>query len=166
MSLLTSGKEEDFVLSLYNRDLLSKVEVDEVTKLLQDVWKYLSRRSSKSGDPLLKALALRLELRIELIKAMNVDGLVDKGRTVHWENCIELLPLLKDSRPLGKPVPESFSSKIQRKLASTVPPRPIAEVKFDDAFDLLSRLCHGSKDAYGVLDYYGGIQLQVSKCNS
>ena len=58
-------------------------------------------------------------------------------------------------------VEASFSIKIQRRLASTVPPRPIVNISFDEAIEQLTGLCQNGKDAYRILDYHGGDNLMV-----
>ncbi|TKA68441.1 hypothetical protein B0A49_05779, partial [Cryomyces minteri] len=41
---------------------------------------------------------------------------------------------------LGRPVKEAFSEKVQRRLATTVPPRPMAEMSFRDAVTKLEKM--------------------------
>ena len=116
-------------------------------------------------EPLKRALSTRIEFRAHLLAAVDIDQMIDKERAGDWAVCIELLSSLKETYEVGKPVESSFSIKMQRKLASTVPPRPIVDVKFDDAWDLLNRLCQSGKDAYRILEYHGGSQLQVCSTN-
>lgn len=54
---------------------------------------------------------------------------------------------IRDTNQLGKPVPGSFSTKIQRRLASTVPPRPIVDVDFKEALQNLKQLCVDCEEA-------------------
>lgn len=54
---------------------------------------------------------------------------------------------MNDTHKLGKTVPGSFSTKIQRRLASTVPPRPIVEVDFNDSLHTLKQLCADCEEA-------------------
>ncbi|TKA80009.1 hypothetical protein B0A49_00708 [Cryomyces minteri] len=49
---------------------------------------------------------------------------------------------------LGRPVKEAFSEKIQRRLATTVPPRPMAEMSFRDAVTKLEKML---QDIYAAL---------------
>ncbi|KAF7587158.1 hypothetical protein BBP40_007666 [Aspergillus hancockii] len=51
--------------------------------------------------------------------------------------------------------------KIQRKLASTVPPRPMVKINFEDALAHLKRLCKDAIDLLEVLDYCGPHNLKV-----
>lgn len=79
-----------------------------------------------------------------------------------WQQCSKLLPLLLESKASGTEVTDAFSAKIQRRLASTVPPRPIVNITFDEAHAHLNRLCQNGKEVYGVLDYHGGNNMLVN----
>jgi hypothetical protein len=58
-------------------------------------------------------------------------------------------------------MPEAFSLKIQRKLASTVPPRPMVQIPSDDALAHLERLCQDAIDMQQMLDYRGPSNFKV-----
>ena len=78
-----------------------------------------------------------------------------------WLELLAFVPDLKSSAQLGKAVPSSFSIKVQRKLASTVPPRPIVQVAQETAFDHFERLCRDASVAVEVLRYYDSHSLMV-----
>jgi hypothetical protein len=73
-----------------------------------------------------------------------------------------LLPGVSMWRELSKSVPDAFSVKLQRKLASTVPPRPVVTIAFEAAYKHLERLCHDGRDLTEVLNYYDSHSLMVS----
>lgn len=79
-----------------------------------------------------------------------------------WTELLKSLPALKSSTKLGNTVPTSFSVKLQRKLASTVPPRPIVQVSDEAALDHLERLCRDGSVVVEVLDYHDSHSLMVS----
>lgn len=54
---------------------------------------------------------------------------------------------LKTTHQLGQTVPGAFSTKMQRRLASTVPPRPIVELEFADALDKLQHVINDCEEA-------------------
>ncbi len=165
-TLANPKKEEDFVANLYNRNLFTEFSVADISKKMDDAIAYVEKDSSTSMNETLKAgLRNRLELRQNLLRAVQLNDIVDSQRVTFWERCLELLPTLSQTNKLGKPVLDSFSIKIQRRLASSVPPRPLISISFDDAFAHLSRQCHNAKDAYRVLDYHGGSHLLVSTHN-
>lgn len=78
-----------------------------------------------------------------------------------WTELQSSLPQIISSTNLGKPVPDSFSVKVQRKLASTVPPRPIVIVSQERAFAHLERLCRDAAAAVDVFEYYDSHSLFV-----
>ena len=159
--IANTSKEEDFVLSLYNRSLLSKFDVDDIMNLLNKAQASIQNGSLDLPETLKQALSTRIELRAHLLAAVDVGQSNDKDRAGVWEACIELLSILRETNKVGQRVESSFSVKMQRKLASTVPPRPIVDIKFDDAWGLLSSVCQCGRDAYRILDYHGGTWLQV-----
>ena len=149
------------MLSLYNRNLLSNFAIEDMLELLNAAQAYIETDLPNLSPTLKHALKIRLEFRVCILLAVDVEKSSERERADDWGRCIALLPDLKETRKCGKPVESSFSAKLQRKLASTVPPRPIVEITFDDAWDLLSRICSCGRDAYFILDYHGGSRLQV-----
>jgi hypothetical protein len=108
------------------------------------------------------ALRSRLEFRAKFLRIVEVAA----SRTAPevkelWTELQSSLPQLKSSVHLGKPVLDSFSVKVQRKLASTVPPRPIVNVSQDRAFEHLERLCRDASVAVDVFDYHDSHSLFV-----
>jgi len=81
---------------------------------------------------------MRLDFRIVLLRAMATEEEID-DKIKCWQDIAEAFDDIKNTHKLGVPVTDSFSSKIQRRLASTVPPKPMVELSFDDAFAKLSR---------------------------
>lgn len=161
--LADATKEEDFVANLYNRNLLTNFEAIAISNTIEDAIVYVRSNSSAISDSTLRdGLCHRLEVRRSLLRAVDSDEIVDVQRATIWARCSELLLTLPQTRKLGKPVLDSFSIKIQRRLASSVPPRPIISISFDDAFAQLGWLCQNAKDAYRILDYHGGNHLLVS----
>jgi hypothetical protein len=120
-------------------------------------------------EPRIKeALVQRLKCRNSLLNTVGVAG--DRSAAAPllsaWSSTLELLPGLRSERELAKPVPESFSVKLQRKLASTVPPRPVVTIAFDDAYQQLERLCKDGLVVTEVLDFHDTNSLMVSFSNS
>ena len=153
------------VLSLYNRDLLSKVDTFDIMETLLDAARDVEFGRCRGYNPPSQehrhALSTRLRLRMKLLQAVDTTDFATKRHAGTWQACMDYLPDLKETSKLGKAVENSFSAKLQRKLDSTVPPRPIANVKFNDAWEFLNRLCTCGRDASNILDYHGGSALQV-----
>ncbi|KAL8759352.1 MAG: hypothetical protein Q9199_000831 [Rusavskia elegans] len=148
-------EEEDFVSNLYNRNLLSNFDGAQVEMLLYEAIRF-TEQQSKLDEALRRAILARLTLRQRILKAMELDlNLVKANRIQLWKDCVDLLPELSQTQTLGTPVKEAFSVKMQRKLASSVPPRPMVEITFEDAHAFLNNLCRDAADVYLVLDYHG-----------
>jgi hypothetical protein len=118
-------------------------------------------------EKLKQAIRCRLLFRHELLSALDQDlEVLETRSTENFASCITQLGPLTESVSLGKPVPEAFSLKIQRKLASTVPPRPMVHISHDDALVHMKRLCQDAIDMQQMLDYRGPSNFKVCACKS
>jgi hypothetical protein len=79
-----------------------------------------------------------------------------------WKEGLALLPDLNRTHSLASPVNEAFSATLQRKMASTMPPRPIVQLEFDVAFGHLKGLFEDGLELIDVLDYTDSQSLLVS----
>ncbi|PBP23912.1 Mak10 subunit [Diplocarpon rosae] len=151
-------EEEDFVTHTFNRSLLEGIEHEAIVDLLETAIKILD---SEEIEPLMKqSLVCRLKFRLQFLATVEgADSRTFGDPKKLWLDLASFIPDLKSSSPYGKPVPSSFSVKIQRKLASTVPPRPIVQVTQEAAFDHLERLCLDASIAVDVLRYYDSHSL-------
>lgn len=110
----------------------------------------------------MNALRSRLELRAVFLKTVEVaDSRSATETKALWEELLSFIPSLKRTHKLGKAVPQSFSVKLQRKLASTIPPRPIVQVSLDSAHAHFERLCRDGADCLQVFDYQDSHSLMV-----
>jgi hypothetical protein len=109
------------------------------------------------------ALACRLDFRETFLRTAEVADSRTSMEDIqkNWAELLGLLPFLKVSTNLGKKFPASFSVKLQRKLASTVPPRPIVHVSWEATCGQLERLCKDGAVAAEVLKYYDSHSLMV-----
>ena len=104
------------------------------------------RKASCISSELKSALVVRLEFRKALLVAFSPDysmSYLDE----YWPPVSSTLPVIETTHNLGRPVPGSFSTKLQRRLASTVPPRPVVELEFKDALEKLVQLCVDCEEA-------------------
>ncbi|KAJ5861262.1 uncharacterized protein N7529_008572 [Penicillium soppii] len=148
-------EEEDFVSQLYNRNLLSAFDISHFHHLLDQATAWLAE-TADIDEKLKDAIRCRLVFRHEFLSALDQDlEILENRSTQNFESCVSQLGPLTESVSLGKPVPEAFSLKIQRKLASTVPPRPMVQITSDDALAHLKRLCQDAIDMQQMLDYRG-----------
>ncbi|KAL8762335.1 MAG: hypothetical protein Q9184_001642 [Pyrenodesmia sp. 2 TL-2023] len=148
-------EEEDFVSNLYNRALLDDLDTVDVQELLDEALSFAGQQSS-IDSALRRAICTRLTLRKHLLSALEFDlGPHQHAQIRHWRHCSELLPGLRQSHRLSKPVENAFSIKVQRTLASSVPPRPMVRNTFEETHTFLTNLCRDAADVYRVSRYYG-----------
>jgi hypothetical protein len=120
-------------------------------------------KEAEMEEKLRDAIRCRLVFRREFLLALDQDlDVLESRSTVNFVSCVSQLQLLSKSVSLGKSVPEAFSLKIQRKLASTVPPRPIVHISHEHALAHLKRLCQDAIDMQHMLDYRGPSNFKVN----
>ena len=149
--------------SLYHRKLLDGFELGDISARIEDAMRYVTGEIESMDVSVREALLNRLQLRKTLLSAVQPDGFLDRQTARLWEGCLELLPVLSHTNKLGVSSESSFSIKIQRKLASSVPPRPIVKISFSEALARLNSICQNGRDAYRIFDTRTGTRLLV--CN-
>lgn len=95
---------------------------------------------------------MRLTFRIALLRAMATEEDIE-DKIQCWQEISNVSDDIKYTHKLGRPVPESFSGKIQRRLASTVPPKPMVEMSFDDAFLKLEQMVKDCQEAVKIVNF-------------
>jgi hypothetical protein len=156
-------EEEDFVTQLYNRSLLSPFDVKHFRDLLDEAVSWTEAAADALDQDLRDAITSRLIFRREFLLALGHDiDILQNKSTGYFSSCLSQLSSLTKSVTLGKPVPDAFSVKIQRRLASTVPPRPMVKISFEDALAHLRRLCRDAIDLQELVEYGGPYNLKVA----
>jgi hypothetical protein len=154
-------QEEDFVTQLYNRNLLSSFDSSHFYRLLDQAVEWVDDQEH-IDQRLRDAIQSRLLLRREFLASVDQDlEILDTRSTDSFATCLTHLKTLTETVSCGKAVPEAFSLKLQRKLASTVPPRPIVHIKQEDALAHMKRLCQDAIDMQQMLDYRGPSNFKV-----
>ena len=150
--------------NLYHRELLPKCPTEHLEGLLDEALAWIAGQSGKLSMPVMEALQTRLYFRKSFLQSLNADYEVNhkKKDNPPWGSCANFLPALLSSHNVGIRVSEAFSIKIQRRLASTVPPRPIVNISFKDTYDYLSKLSKDGQDVQSILKCQNGREIQVS----
>lgn len=112
-----------------------------------------------------QALDFRLELRLAFLRAIELSELRSNPESLKtpWIQMKAILEPIIKSHSLGIPVPECFSAKLQRRLASTMPPRPIVQLSFDEAGSHFKRLAVDGIEVADVLNYSDSQSLLVCR---
>ncbi|KFA77112.1 hypothetical protein S40288_05297, partial [Stachybotrys chartarum IBT 40288] len=156
-------EEEDFVTNTYNRTLLTHIPPKSIQETMLAAEEILYSQKGSEKDDVLDAIMLRLQLRRIFLDAAQCSQHMknpDAARAP-WKDALAILPQIKSTHSLAKPVDEAFSAKLQMKLASTMPPRPIVELSFSDAFGHLDRLFRDGLEVVDVIEYTDSQCLQT-----
>ncbi|KAK4130310.1 Mak10-domain-containing protein, partial [Trichocladium antarcticum] len=164
-------EEEDFVTNTYHRSLLDNLDRDEIRDDIMAARKTLHSLRHTMTDEMADALGFRLELRTAFLRAIELTELRSNpdSLSLPWSQMCAVWEAINKSRHLGTSVPEAFSTKIQRRLASTMPPRPIVQPSpgethahfaklFADAIDVLNVLNH--TDSQSLMNFVLTFQAQ------
>ncbi|KAI5787129.1 Mak10 subunit, NatC N-terminal acetyltransferase-domain-containing protein [Geopyxis carbonaria] len=147
-------EEEDFVTQTYGLPLLDAVYLAAVSNLVTDAREWLMANEGRFPKEILAALLVRLSLRHNMLLDLSRDAGAYRDReTLSWNDSLERIKEVVATHELGKPVEEAWSTSVQRKLASQVPPRPIVEFSFDKAVVCLRQLCNEAMDLTKLLDF-------------
>ncbi|KAF7885002.1 hypothetical protein EAF00_010820 [Botryotinia globosa] len=145
-------EEEDFATHTFHRNLLEGIEYDEILRFMKETVELVLQAQSIPKDTK-EALSTRLNFRQAFLKTVDTVESRSQDAKESWRQTQSFISDLASTGKLAKPVPQSFSVKLQRKLASTVPPRPIVVVGQESAYEHLERMCKDGEIAVDILDY-------------
>ncbi|KAF9701410.1 hypothetical protein EKO04_000052 [Ascochyta lentis] len=144
-------EEEDFCTQTYNRVLFVSTPIDVFLRELDAAVEVIEDPALDVKDALRSAITSRLEFRRDFLRALDLEHPLEHMAS-SWPPVLQGMTTIKATHQLGQSVPGAFSTKMQRRLASTVPPRPIVEFDFKDALDLLEHLCVDCEEATRFVD--------------
>ncbi|KAL5121539.1 N-alpha-acetyltransferase, non-catalitic subunit [Pleosporales sp. CAS-2024a] len=139
-------EEEDFCTHTYNRVLLVGTPLDYFMAELDVAVEVMQDTDMEVKDTLRSAIIARLEFRKDFLRALDLD-LTPDLMSRSWPPVLNGIQTVKSTHELGQAVPGAFSTKMQRRLASTVPPRPIVELEFRDAVEKLLQITTDCEEA-------------------
>lgn len=145
--------------------MLDHIDLGDIRLALTNASLLAYRRKDLIPQDIAEALGYRIELRQEFLRAIELAAERDHppaALQAPWDHMEMLWEAINKSHALGRPVPEAFSTKIQRKLASTMPPRPIVHLSFEEADSHFRRLILDGKEVVKVLDFKDSQSLLVS----
>lgn len=156
-------QEEDFVTNTYHRSLLDNIPIEEIRDKIQEARQLVNEMKNSLDPKLAEALDFRLEFRFAFLRAIELSELRSNPESLKtpWIHMKAILGRLKESHGQGIPVEECFSAKLQRRLASTMPPRPIVKLDFDEAHRHFLRLAVDGIEVADVLRYTDSQSLLV-----
>ncbi|KAI0803380.1 Mak10 subunit, NatC N-terminal acetyltransferase-domain-containing protein [Xylaria sp. FL0064] len=149
-------EEEDFVTNTYDRSLLGHIPVPAIKELLQNAITELRARGDDLPQEICAALESRLELRISFLDAVDLSATREDTSELPklpWTRMKHLIEAIEIQHTQGKPLPAAFSTKLQRRLASTMPPRPMVTLSFNECVTHFKRFFEDGNEVIDVLQY-------------
>ena len=118
--------EEDFVTHLFGQELLPRMGEEDAKTMLDDAIRWVV--NSNLAQDIKHALEVRLQGRkLYMLSAFGEENLWAALAGFTEENMTE------QSHALAEAVPEAFTDKVQRHLATSTPPRPMLELTWADS---------------------------------
>ena len=118
--------EEDFVTHLFGQELLPRMGGGDVKAMLDDAIRWVV--NSDLQQDMKSALEARLQSRkLYMLSAF--------GEMNFWANLVEFTEdkMTAASHGLSEEVPEAFTDKVKRHLATSTPPRPMLHLTWADS---------------------------------
>lgn len=158
-----NSQEEDFVTNTYNRSLLESLSRSDICEEIVAARQVLRDTHYTDTSELAQALDFRLQFRIAFLRAIELSELRTDPTSlaVPWAEMQVVWGKISQTRHLGSAVPEAFSTKIQRRLASTMPPRPIVQPSADETQRHFEKLIEDGMSVLEVLNYADSQSLLV-----
>ncbi|KXL51369.1 hypothetical protein M433DRAFT_73094 [Acidomyces richmondensis BFW] len=125
-------EEEDFVTHLFGRELMPYFGSNDALKLLDHAIDWIN--SSGLSHDVQEALSQRLLFRRTLLATLSEDE-------NNWSHLPLILEALNRTHRVARPLPEAFSEKVQRKLATSTPPRPMLQLSWDYSYKKWHKMC-------------------------
>lgn len=142
-------QEEDFTTQLFNRELLHQFDVNDI---LQIGMASLDNISDFQDAGLIDAITSRLGFRAAVLAMFSLQNTGRESEASQYAEVLTTLQRLETTHTIGKPVTNAFSTKIQRRLASTVPPRPMVTVSMSEAWKFWQQFIADCENVFQVFE--------------
>jgi N-alpha-acetyltransferase 35, NatC auxiliary subunit len=142
--------------------LLNSIDVSRILKLLSQALEIVDAEVDRTGKtPQLESLRSRLSLRQKFLDFVSDTSDDSSRRRELLVDCRDLIPLIVDTMDLGKAIPRSFSTRIQRRLSLQVPPRPMVVIDAKEAAKSFRKMLEDLIEIESLYDYESPHQLTV-----
>lgn len=139
--------EEDFVTHLFGQELLPRMGEEDVKIMLDDAIRWVV------NSDLQQDMKTALEVRLQSRKLYMLSAF---GEIIFWANLVEFTEdkMTEASHALAEEVPEAFTDKVQRHLATSTPPRPMLQLTWADSKKKWIKLFSDIDEADRLTDSY------------
>lgn len=141
--------------------MLEDIQVLEITKLLEEAHLLIATEKKKTQSPeLLEAIETRLIFRKRFLDIASSTATTRERRTA-LKMCRDLLPKWTATIDLGKETAGAFSTRIQRKLSISVPPRPMVSIDPKEAAKSMKLILNDLAEIETLYDFKSPSELIV-----
>lgn len=123
---------------IFHRELLRRFGSEDIQTTLDNALNWLENSYIQASHRV--AIQHRLESRRHILTLLKTASHPARLQECDSRTCLAVFDEIKQSTNLGCSVPEAFSLKIQRSLASSVPPRPMIRIESRQAFAFMTQL--------------------------
>ena len=153
-------QEEDVATNTASLSILEDIEVTEITALLEKALSILTVQKRKAPSPLLDAIETRILFRKRFLDIAS-NTATTRERRSSLKICRDLLPKWVATLDMGKETPEAFSTRIQRKLSISVPPRPMVAIDPREAVKSMKAILDDLAEIETLYDYKSPSEIIV-----
>lgn len=129
--------------------MLHRFEVHDVLEIGRAS---LNHVSGTDNVDLNAAIKSRLLFRLDILEMLDLQTAGHSPTSSEYENLSTTLQQLEASHDAGKEFSDAFSTKIQRRLASTVPPRPMVTVSMSEAWNFWRLMIANCQHVFTVIE--------------
>ena len=144
----------------YNRDLLSFLSCEDAGNLLAEARQFVGDPRTRVGEYDAKRIALthRLDLRYALLRAICSEDLsyASAEYVGTWKHCYDIVEVVEQTLSIAEPVPQSYNTKLQLRLASNVPPKDLVKSTVQQAIRDLRLLITRAMQIRSIIDFQTG----------
>lgn len=154
-------QEEDASINTASLSILDEIETPKFLELLDQALSIVNAELEKSPSKALEAIETRLTFRKQFLEIVAGIGMPPKKRHHALENCQSLLVKIVESMELGKPSAGAFSTRIQRRLSISVPPRPMVSIDPKEAAKGMKSILDNLLEMDDIQEYRAPHELLV-----
>ncbi len=157
-------EDEDVSTYAFELSLLEEIEVNEVKTVLFGAVEWLESARHTYPQEItpkaFEALSCRLLFRVAFLEAFDYEY---GAKQAVLKECLNLLSTIEASTYTETKIDTNtfFTISIQRKLASTVPPRPMVRMETVEAFHFVRRLLEDSNNIFNIFVAPSAATLKV-----
>jgi hypothetical protein len=141
--------------------MMNEISVSDISALLDEA---LAIFNSTESSPILNAIQTRLQFRKLLLGILADEDMSAETRRIAITQCQTFLTDIIDTLHLGKPSFGAFSTRVQRQLSISTPPRPMSSLDPKEAANLMKVMLNNLIEIDAILESTSTHEVRVLLC--